>query len=60
MKCAALRLGEEAVSLVDIRYLLRYLNLSTSDDALGVVDRYFGERQLPADIRETLDHLLSS
>ena len=60
MRCAALRLGEESESRVDIRYLLRYLNLSTADEALGVVDRYFGERQLPADIRETLDRLLSS
>jgi hypothetical protein len=60
MKCAALRLGKESEGRVDIRYLLRYLNLSTADEALGVVDRYFGERQLPADIGETLQLLLSA
>ena len=60
MKCAALRLGPEAGGRDDLQYLLRYLNLSTGEDALQVVHGYFNERQLPADVRETVDALLSN
>ena len=58
MKCAALRLGPEAGGRDDLQYLLRYLNLSSGEDALRVVHHYFNERQLPADVRETVDALL--
>lgn len=37
MKCAAMRLGEEFRDLDDVRYLLRYLNITTADEALAVV-----------------------
>ena len=33
MKCAAMRLGEEFHDLDDVRYLLRYLNVSTVEAA---------------------------
>ncbi len=59
MKCASMRLGEEFHDLDDVRYLLRNLNLSTADQALEIVTRYFDERTLPAKTRLALEELLS-
>lgn len=60
MKCAAMRLGEEFHDLDDVRYLLRYLNISTVEEALEVVTRYFDEDRLPAKTRLALEELLGS
>ena len=59
MKCAAMRLGEEFRELDDVRHLLRHLNISSVEEALGVVARYFGERQLAARTRRALEELVS-
>ncbi|MGQ0736942.1 MAG: hypothetical protein ACT4QD_25230 [Acidobacteriota bacterium] len=59
MKCAAMRLGEEFHDLDDVRYLLRYLNLVTVDDAIRVITRYFDEDQLLPKTRLALEDLLS-
>ncbi|MGQ0643123.1 MAG: hypothetical protein ACT4P6_20440 [Gemmatimonadaceae bacterium] len=58
MKCMALRLGEEFHDLEDVRYLLRYLNITRPDDALAVVLRYFDEAQVPVKTRLALEELL--
>lgn len=58
MKCAAMRLGEEFHDLDDVRYLLRSLNISTVDEALGIVTAYFDEAQLPVKTRLALEELL--
>ena len=58
MKCAAMRLGEEFHDLDDVRYLLRYLNLTKADAALEVVTRYFGPDQLLPKTRLILEDLL--
>ncbi len=58
MKCAAMRLGEEFHDLEDVRYLLRYLNIESADEALAVVTRYFDESQLQAKTRLALEELL--
>ena len=58
MKCAAMRLGEEFHDLDDVRYLLRYLNLTTSEEAIAIVTRYFDEEHLPAKTRLALEELL--
>lgn len=58
MKCAAMRLGEEFQDLDDVRFLLRYLNLSSMDEAFEVITRYFDESQLPAKTRFALEELL--
>jgi predicted nucleotidyltransferase len=60
MKCAAMRLGEEFHDLDDVRYLLRYLNLTTADEALEIVTRYFDEKQLLPKTRLALEELLPS
>ena len=59
MKCAAMRLGEEFHDLDDVRYLLRYLNISTAADAMRIVTKYFDETQLPPKTRFALQELLS-
>jgi hypothetical protein len=60
MKCIALRLGEEFHDLDDVRYLLRYLNITRADDALAVVLSYFDESQVPVKTRLALEELLPS
>lgn len=59
MKCAAMRLGEEFHDLDDVRYLLRFLNLSTAEEALAIVTHYFDEAQLLPKTRLVLEELLS-
>lgn len=59
MKCAAMRLGEEFHDLDDVRYLLRYLDISTVDEALAVVSAYFDESELLPKTRLILEELLS-
>ena len=58
MKCAAMRLGEEFHDLDDVRYLLRYLDVATVEEALGIVTRYFDEKQLQPKTRLALEELL--
>jgi hypothetical protein len=59
MKCASMRLGEEFHDLDDVRYLLRYLNIATVEQALAIVTRYFTEAQLPRKSRLALEELLA-
>lgn len=58
MKCAAMRLGEEFHDVDDVRYLLRYLNITTAADAMRVVTSYFDASQLPPKTRLALEELL--
>lgn len=58
MKCAAMRLGEEFHDLDDVRYLLRYLNIESAEEALAVVTRYFADQQLHPKTRLALEELL--
>lgn len=53
-----MRLGEEFHDLEDVRYLLRYLNIESVDEALAIVTRYFDEEQLPPKTRLALEELL--
>lgn len=59
MKCVSMRLGEEFQDLDDVRFLLRYLNISTVEAALDVVHRYFEDEHIPAKTRLALEELLS-
>ena len=58
MKCASMRLGEEFHDLDDVRFLLRYLNVGTVDEALEIVTRYFDETQLAPKTRLALEELV--
>lgn len=59
MKCASMRLGEEFHDLEDVRFLLRYLNISAVDEALAVVGRYFDEDRLLPKTRLALEEILA-
>lgn len=54
MKGAAFRLGEEFHDLDDVRYL----NVSTADEAVGIVFRYFDEQHILPKTRLALEELL--
>lgn len=58
LKCVAMRLGEEFHDLDDVRFLLRYLNLTTAVDALAIVSQFFEEKQIPVKTRLALEELL--
>lgn len=58
MKCVAMRLGQEFRDLDDVRYLLRYLNVTTADEALAIVLRYFDEEHIAPKTRLALEELL--
>jgi uncharacterized protein (DUF1778 family) len=51
---ASLRMGEGADVGDDIRFLMRGLGLVTTVDALAVVHRSVGTRQLPVDVTDSL------
>ena len=58
MKCAAMRLGEEFHDVDDVRYLLRYLNISSVCEAIDVVTQYFDESQLLPKTKLALEEIL--
>lgn len=58
MKCAAMRLGEEFHDLDDVRFLLRWLNITKASDALGLVRRYFDDSAIPLKTKLALEELL--
>ena len=58
MKCASMRLAEEFRDVDDVRYLLRYLNVTSTDEALDIVTRYFDEGRLLPKTRLALQELL--
>ena len=58
MKCAAMRLGEEFHDLDDVRYLLRYLNISSVCEAIDVVTQYFDESQMLPKTKLALEEIL--
>lgn len=60
MKCAALRLGEEFHDLEDVRYLLRYLNITSPTQGLEIVGKYFDESRLHPKTRLVLEELLGT
>ena len=59
MKCASMRLAEEFRDVDDVRYLLRYLNIASVDQALEIVTRYVDEDRLMPKTRLALEELLS-
>jgi hypothetical protein len=60
MKCASMRLAEEFRDIDDVRYLLRYLNITTVGQALEIVTRYIDEDRLMPKTHLALEELLSS
>lgn len=59
MKVAALDVDRSADTTADIRYLLRFLDLTAVDHALARIGQYFRERQLPQDVGARLGEILA-
>ena len=47
MKCMAMRIGSEFHDIDDVRFLLRYLNLTEPDAALDIINRYYPVERIP-------------
>ena len=58
MKCLAMRLGAEFHDEQDIRFLLRYLNISKYQAAIDVVTKYFPVEQIPQKTLYALEEML--
>ncbi len=59
MKCLCMRLGKEFHDESDIRYLLRYLNITKSEDALKIIEKYYDQKLIPQKTFYALEELLS-
>ena len=57
MKCLAARIGEEFHDVDDIRYLLRFLNLTRAADARAVIECYYPIERFPQKTLYLLEEL---
>jgi hypothetical protein len=60
IKCAAMRLKDDFQELDDVRFLLRALNITSTEHALEVIVPYFATRQLTEDTRINLEAILTA
>lgn len=60
MKCLAMRLGEEFHDEADIRFLLRYLNVSDYPRAIEIIARYYPLERLPQKTLYALEEILGA
>ncbi len=58
MKCLSMRLGAEFHDEADIRYLLRYLNITAPKAALDTVARYYPLDRIPQKTLYALEEIL--
>ena len=58
MKCLAMRIGEEFQDLNDIRYLLRYLNITQYQKAVEIITQYYPLKRFPQKTLYALEELL--
>lgn len=58
MKCLAMRIGEEFHDIDDIRYLIRYLNIESYEEALTIITRYYPKSRFPQKTLYAMEELL--
>ena len=58
LKCMAMRIATEHRDIDDVRYLLRYLNITGVDEALEVVTQYFDAALVSPKMRSAMEELL--
>jgi hypothetical protein len=58
MKCMAFRIGAEFHDEDDVRYLLRYLNIASYDEAVATIGRYYPLPRFPQKTLYALAELL--
>jgi hypothetical protein len=59
MKCLSARIGEEFHDIDDIRYLLRYLNVTSAAEARAVIEPYYPIERFPRKTLYLLEELLT-
>ena len=59
MKCLALRLGEEFHDEADVRFLLRYQNITSYQNALEMICRYYPLERFPQKTLYALEEMIS-
>ncbi len=59
MKCLALRLGEEFHDEADVRFLLRYLNITNYQNALDIICQYYPLERFPQKTLYALEELVA-
>lgn len=57
MKCMAMRIGREFHDIDDVRFLLRYLNLTGLDAALEIIGRYYPVERIPQKTIHALEEM---
>ena len=57
MKCLAMRIGEEFHDLADIRFLIRYLNLTTAKETLAIITQFYPLKRFPQKTLYALEEL---
>lgn len=58
MKCLSMRIGLEFHDEADVRFLLRALNISSYEKAIGIVARYYPLESLPQKTLYALEEML--
>ena len=58
MKCMAMRLGAESRDQDDVRFLLRLLDVRSSDEAIGIITKYYPLEKIPQKTLYALPDLL--
>ena len=59
MKCLSMRIGKEFHDESDVRYLLRYLNIESCDEAKSVIARYYPIERFPRKSMHALEEILA-
>lgn len=59
MKCLALRLGEEFHDEADVRFLLRYQNITNYQKALDIICRYYPLERFPQKTLYALEEMVA-
>jgi hypothetical protein len=60
MKCLALRIGPEFHDEDDIRYLLRHLDITSYEQAVATITRFYPLERFPQKTLYALEELLST
>lgn len=59
MKCLAIRIGREFHDIDDVRFVLRYLNLTEMDAALQIMGRYYSVERMPQETIRALEDMFA-
>jgi hypothetical protein len=59
MKCLAMRIGAEFHDEQDVRFLLRLLEISSFDQAIAIIAKYYPRERFPQKTLYALEELLS-